>query len=175
MRINPKETMKVFNARQELGFNPMVGVDEPTNNKTESKNKLLNDEDDKDEFGKPRWSQCIIANYSAKAGRNVANDIADVAGRMTNATTRTPMTTGKEISARRVQFKLVTTRPKTLLQELKALQQNKLIEDTKVAVETEEDEETTHKMATVDLAFDHSLELLCFMTEISSDPGFPKH
>jgi len=100
--------------------------------------------------------------------------------RIANATTTTATASSKE-SARIVQFKLATAnsnkkqRPKTLLHELKALQPVKPIEETKVVTENkEEEEEMQEEMDTVDLAIDHSMELLCITTEISSGPGSPK-
>jgi len=59
------------------------------------------------------------------------------------------------------------------LHKLKALQIAEPMEETKV-VAVNEEEESEVEMNTVNLAIDHSTELLCFMTEISLDPGSPK-
>jgi len=41
-------------------------------------------------------------------------------------------------------------------------------------LQVNEEDKSEVEMDTVDLAFNHSTELLCFTTEISSDPGSPK-
>jgi len=69
----------------------------------------------------------------------------------------------------RAQFR----RLKTLSHELKALKITQPTEETEVVAVNEEDKLEV-EMDTVDLAFNHSTELLCFTTEISSDPGSPK-
>jgi len=142
-RVDPKETMKVFKERKDLGFENTVGVDEPTD-----KDKISNDKYDNDKM--ENNPQAIIANNVAQAGRNVVQNLTEVGrvildatgtavGRIahatTNATTTTEMSPSNE-STKRAQFR----RPKTLLRELKALQPAKPTEETEVVAVNEEEQ-----------------------------------
>jgi len=86
--------------------------------------------------------------------------------------TRSAVRTGTAPApARHVQFH--DTDIQRLTRELRALQFGTHETETTQpeAVETNEPEE---QVESVNLAFDHATELLCFTTEISSDPGLPK-
>jgi len=162
--------------KKNLGFETSVGVDELMD-----KEDISDDEYDDDEL--ETIPQADIANnIAAKAGRNVVQNLAEMrriildataaaVGRIANATAKATTATAmapSDESTRKAQFR----RLKTLLHELNALQPVRPIEETEVVAVNEE--ETEVEMDTVDLAIDHSTELLCFTTEISSDPGSPK-
>jgi len=131
-RINPKETMKVFEERKDSGFETLVGVD-----KLMEEEVISNDEYD-DDAPENNW-QAIVA---AQARRNIVQNLIEVGrivldattaavGRIVNstanATTTTAMTLSNE-SMSRAQFR----RLKTLSCELKALKITQPTEETEV-------------------------------------------
>jgi len=69
-RINPKETMKVFEERKDSGFETLVGVD-----KLMEEEVISNDEYD-DDAPENNW-QAIVA---AQARRNIVQNLIEVGG-----------------------------------------------------------------------------------------------
>ncbi len=75
--------------------------------------------------------------------------------------------------ARYVQFQEMDTASQQLMHKLWALQFGVPITET-AQPEAIEANKTAEPVKSLNLAFNHAMELLCFMTEISLDPGLPE-
>jgi len=89
-RTDPKETMKIFEEHKDMGSETTVGVDEPIKyNKEQQEDPNYADHDDNELPDDPTNNIATAGRNAANniAGRNAADAVIDIAGRMTNATT----------------------------------------------------------------------------------------
>ncbi len=165
MRIDPTEAMKVF--EQTTSTKPMTTAGASTDDDLPMTTILLDNDEDvlHDKVGR---IETLTTNANTNPTLNVTNNNAVQRTIPTRSAVRTGMAPAL---ARHVQFHDMDIQQLTC--ELRALQFG--TQETEMtqpeAVETNKPKE---QVESVNLAFDHATELLCFTTEISLDPGLPK-
>jgi len=162
-RTDPTEAMKVF--EQTTGTKPTTMAGASMDNDLSTTTILLNADEDvlHDKVGR---IETLTTN--ANTTPNVTNNNAVQRTIPTRSTVRTGTAPAP---ARHVQFH--NTDIQQLMLKLRALQFRTHETETTppAAVETNK---PTELVESVNLAFNHATELLCFTMEISSDPGLPK-